>query len=77
MKVCVDGGLRRDPSSNTGLAAIAYAVYTAKMGNDGKTSYTLVGADALPIGGVDSAFQIEATALEWSLEQLFRTMEGT
>ena len=61
MKICIDGGLRAE------IGAIAFACYSftvdASHGPISKPAWM----NAQPVRGMHSAFETEATALEWSL----------
>ena len=58
LKVCIDGGLRR-----CGSAALGIVVY----GADGPEAVE-IGRAARKLTGIGSAFQSEATALEWIVD---------
>ena len=62
-RICIDGGRRERERK----AAIAFAVYSVSLGSDGEQMQRLVWMSAQPVQNMISAFQTEATALEWTL----------
>ena len=69
IRVCVDGGLRRD-----GQAAAGIAMFAAELGPDGRFAYTLLLRQGRLLDGVASAFTAEACALEMALDCLVDLM---
>ena len=68
----VDGGLRgRTNQDSARRAAVACTVYRAAAG----PVYQCIYKAAELLEGMNSAFQVEATALELSLSHLFRFFE--
>ncbi len=69
MKLCVDGGLRRN-GSTPAIAAAGFALFEARWKDDASIEYQTLAREGNWLEGVESSFHAEAVALELGLSYL-------